>query len=148
MAITLDDLVTKIEAAIVANVAGAQLLKRLEPPSENPQQRAHKGVRVWPASTEVLEEFSSFTLNYYEDTVIVDLVYRVTRDVVASRTAAFQFEDSVIRSLGDRAWYGDVATWATTDQVEIHLGSRSREVEEGWITTSIEFRIRRQEALI
>ncbi len=148
MAITLDDLITKIEASIVSNVTGAQLLKRLEPPSENPQQRAHKGIRVWPASTEVLEEFSNANLNYYEDTVVVDVVYKVTRDVVASRTAAFQFEDSVIQALGDRGWYGDVATWTTTDQIEIHLGSRTREVEEGWITTSIEFRIRRQESLV
>lgn len=146
--VTLESLIDDIEARIVAQVVGVQILDRLDPPREHPAARAHQGVRVWPRATSVIDEYAETDLMRVSDEIVIESVHRVSRSADGSLDAALSFERALRNAITNEIWYDNRDGMAATgDRVEVHFESASREKVEGWLIIEQIYRFHRDATL-
>jgi len=138
----IDALITAMETRLKAQIATIQIMDRLDDPVENPRLRAHLGVRVWPASTEVLERYVQGDLERVTDIIEVESRYELRKSGATGRSAALAFERAIRVALTSGTWYHGLE-----DGLEVRYVSSEREKEEGWMLTTQTLEVDHDQAL-
>ena len=129
MAIKLSTILTKARARLTAEVSGVRILDVAGPVAlqDRPQQRLHKGLAVYCASTADLAHAHGDAAQRVSDDLVVQLVYRLRpKGARADASSALDVEDNIIQALTDHAW-AKSTTWATpADQPLISYAGTSR----------------------
>lgn len=146
--VTLEGLIDEIEARLLDRVTDIRFLDRLDSPREFPKNAAHRGVRVWPASTDIIDQYVQTDLVRVEDEIVVESTHKVTRNADASLDGALAFERSIREALTNPQWYSDRDAAPTTpDRIEVHVGPVTREKAEGWLLIEQTFTVQRDASL-
>jgi hypothetical protein len=138
----IDAICSAMEARLKSQISSVQIMDRLDDPSENPRMRAHLGVRVWPTSTDVLDEYVQNSLERVTDTIEVESRYELRRAGATGRSAALAFERAIRVALTSVTWYH-----ALENGMEIRYTASEREKVEGWMLITTVFEVDHDQAL-